>query len=464
MADTENTTNICKVIIAPDKMSASITLYPKSDNSFWLDTEIYDLLRINGVSFGYDYDMISKLTENQLYGIPVTVAKGKPCENGKDGYYTYNFRTIVSRKPAILPDGSVDYRAMENFETVSAGTEIAYYHPATEGTDGQDVRGAALKAKNGKELLPLKGNGFKRSEDNLVYTAVISGKIVLKNDSIEITNVLEIPGDVDLSYGNIDFDGSIIVHGVIYSGISISTTGDIYVDGNVEAVNLKAGGNIELKSGMQGNGKGRIDCHGNLSGKFFESVTINVGGCLNANSLLNCVSEVRGVITISGKHGAIIGGSTTSISGIKATTVGNLTELSTNITAGISSKFSDMLMEIDRQISEINDRIHKLDIVMMQIIKIQNPTNREKFEQKRSLVQNSKNELMRQYSEIQKEKNDLLRQAKASSYATISIAKTLHPGVNVCINGIRLLIKHPKTGVTLAVDSENQLVWHDQMQ
>lgn len=449
--------DVSSVAIAPDKMSATMNLSPKADNSQYTSGEIYDFLRSHGVNSGYIHSAIDQAIEKALYGIPIVIAKGTPAVDGSDGFFEYKFRTKIDTSPTILPDGSVDYRAKDNFEPINSGDIIAVYHDATHGTDGIDVRGMVIKAKNGKDLNVLKGNGFKMDEDGHTYRSVLSGKIELKNDVIEITNVLEISGDVDMAYGDINFDGDVLIHGAILHGTTVKATGDIFVDGNVEDAFLFSEKNIELKSGMQGMGRGSIECNGNLSGKFFESTIIRCNGSLNANSLLNCDSFVRGRVTISGKRGVILGGTTTAMSDIIATTVGNLTELKTFLIVGITPEYSAKLLAIEEEITEIKERIEKLDLVLMKIIKIGNPTDKAKLEQKRALVMYSKNELMKSFTEKNSELKDMLKSANATSYSTVNISKYIFPGTNICINGARLNVTTDLVNVTLKSTADNKV-------
>ena len=94
------------------------------------------------------------------------------------------------------------------------------------------------------------------------------------NEQLYVTNVMLINGDTDASTGDIHFNGDVIIKGNVHYGYSIYAEGSIIIGGNVEAASLTAGMNIELQSGMQGGGKGTIECLGNVSGKFFEQVRI----------------------------------------------------------------------------------------------------------------------------------------------------------------------------------------------
>ncbi len=90
-------------------------------------------------------------------------------------------------------------------EVVHEGDLIATYHPAVMGMPGMNVRGKEIEPRMMRDMPPIGGRGFHRSDDNLYYYADMDGKIVLKNNRINISPVYEIDQDADMSIGNIDF-------------------------------------------------------------------------------------------------------------------------------------------------------------------------------------------------------------------------------------------------------------------
>ena len=239
----------------------------------------------------------------------------------------------------MLPDGSVDYRNTKYFQMVKAGDKIADYIPATKGEPGYTIKGRTLNAKPGKEIPPLKGQGFYMTEDKREYFAKVDGKIEIKNRLLMIEKVLIIKGDVDLISGNVDFVGDVHVKGDVASGMVIKAKGQVVVSGHVGAAIIEAGEDIILKSGISGNDKAQLTAGGDIHGKFFESATIRTLGNLYANSILNSDIEVAGVIQTNGKYGTIIGGRVHATGGITASTVGSNAEIQTQLECGISESW-----------------------------------------------------------------------------------------------------------------------------
>ena len=199
--------------ISSDGMEAYLRLPVPSLGEPYTEDKILQFLSEKGVCVGIQKEAIKGLLDAGIYERDVRVAVGTKPVDGTDGYYEYEFNSDFSKKPKIREDGTVDYWSMNLIEVVREGQEIAKYHPAVEAKAGVDVKGRPVTGKHGRELPPLKGKGFERSEDNLTYVAVISGKITKQEDRITILPIYEISGDVDISIGNIDFVGDVVIHG-----------------------------------------------------------------------------------------------------------------------------------------------------------------------------------------------------------------------------------------------------------
>ena len=227
-----STQNEPKVRLSRDNMKAYLLL-PRPELEVHDFNYILAVLQTYGVSYGIKEDKIRQMVEQQVYNQEVVVAEGEMPEDGVDGYYEYKFDMNVSKKPKVKPDGSVDYWSIKMVEMVTEGQVIAEYHKSIQGKDGIDLKGKPVLAKRGRDLVPLRGKGFERSEDGLVYTSLMDGKIEKSGERIVILPVYEVNGDADLSVGNIDFRGDVIIHGAVCSGLTVKATGTVTVDGIV---------------------------------------------------------------------------------------------------------------------------------------------------------------------------------------------------------------------------------------
>lgn len=447
------------VKISQDKFSAAISLCPPSDGLNYTVSDVVKILNNNGVKNGIDEAIIKDIVEKERYYELIQVAKGRQAENGKDGWYKYNFRTKTSNVPQVLEDGSVDYRNMDLFESVKTGQVVAEYNPATGGICGFTVTGEARLAKKGRDLPPLRGKGFTVSEDKKQYISLMNGKIELDNGKMDITNVFTVTGDMDIAVGNVRFDGDVYVSGNVTSGLSIISTGNVIIDGHVGSVTIRSNKDVVLKSGMQGGGAGYVECSGNVSGKFFEAVTIRAKGEVNANYFFNCDIEAGSSVEVSGSKGLIIGGQVRALESITAYGLGNMAEIPTVVSVGISTTEMEHYNDINRTLAKVESDIRTLR------------KNQAMFESafetgnKASKIDRVLYQKICQALEIKTEerkrcmtdKNDLMLVMANMGRSSITVTNRVCPGVRVMIDSEVLVVTDVLKNVQF-VRKDNEIV------
>ncbi len=337
------------LIVSPDCMEAYVKI--REDVEEVTEQEILKIVWEGNIRKGIDRAAMRE-AENGNRGEDgkIVVARGEMPVNGVDGWYEYFFRTDLDGKPKILENGSVDYNNIEWFDTIKMGDRAALYHPATKGKDGFNVLGEVLPARNGKEQPVLKGKGFILSEDKLEYTSAVDGLVVLKNDSfLEISDVLEVD-EVNNTTGFVVFKGNVHVKGDVGVGGVISCGGDVIIDGFVEGGNITAEGDVLLRRGMNGGGRGVIRAGRNVTGKFFENANVYAGDTITIDYSTNSELFAENMLEVVKRKGAIIGGKVTALKGMKLFNVGNTMGTKTIITAGIPKKAEQEGKEIREKI------------------------------------------------------------------------------------------------------------------
>ncbi len=426
-----------QVRISYDNMRAYLYLPDPQAGEYSL-REVEDALSSNGVTYGIDMDRVKEIVEKKMYDREYAIAEGSEPVDGIDGYYDYKFDMNFSKKPKLCPDGSVDYWSIKMVEMVTKDQVIAEYHKSIPGSDGMDVRGKTILAKRGRDQIPLRGKNFLRSEDGLTYTSLIDGKIEKQNDRIMILPVYEIHGDVDLSVGNIDFRGDVIVHGGVCTGVTVKATGTVTVDGIVEGAKIEAGKDIVLRSGVMGASKASVTSKGNISAKFFEYSRVQANGSIQADVFLNCQVSCGENILLDGKRSSIVGGEVGAIQGIVVETLGSDGEVKTHVRIGNGPS-------VVRRVSILKNKI------------LVEQANLEKVEEGLEILKDAKND---------PRKTDLLR-VKIRDTALLSadmaelekLEDQLERARGCCVK----VIGHVYPGVCVEIDELKMLVKEEQM-
>ncbi len=431
------------VRIAYDEMEAYMMLPELALDEAYDVAELRAALEESGVREGIMEDKLSQLIRDKIYNSEVVIARGRQAVDGIDGYYEYHFNPSLNRKPKLLPNGTVDYWSVHLIEEVTQGQVIATYHPAVGGTDGVTVTGRTLSARLGREKLPLKGKGFERTPDNLVYTAAIDGKIEMQNDRLVILPVYELTGNAELVNGNIDFRGDIIIHGKVESGLTIRATGSITIDGIVEACTLEAGKDIILRSGMLGGSKGKVRTKAGISAKFFEFTDIMCEGDLRADVLMDCNVECHGKVILNGARGSIIGGKVHAIRGLVVSTLGNNAEKQTEVYAGAGIEIYSRMQVLEKKIAAAEEELVKIEESLKRFDVMQKERGVDYTRDPRRMVMlRAKIKDTATIAADSEEVRKLRILTEESRGACVSVIRQVYPGVVINIDELKYTLKN----------------------
>ena len=346
------------ITISADEMEACVHVVDPSVQLTRKD--VLRDLKNEGIVYGIDQREVDNLISGRTIQDTIVIARGKPAVQGENGYYEFFFRTNVDHSPKVQADGSVDYRNVDWFEQVKRQQKIAYYHAAGAGEVGYTVTGRRIAAKRGREQSRLRGKGFLVLPDQKTYVSIMDGRIELTDHNIEISKMVEFQ-EVSLATGNIRFDGNVYVKGNVGDGTTIAASGDVVVDGFVEAATIVAGGNVILRKGMNASGSGSITAGGNIEGKFFEAVVLKAGNDIHANYCMNCEAHADGEMVIFGRNGSVVGGAVYVVKQLSAQNIGNRAGILTRINVGVSEKMR-------REQREVEDKLrdNKMELMILQ--------------------------------------------------------------------------------------------------
>lgn len=440
MAEEKNQKTII-VKVEKSGMSATINVSPIENEEYQYE-DLVKALEDANVVYGVDEEALLNIVNTKYFYLDVIVARGKAPQDGTDGYYEYLFETDVDVKPKILADGSVDYKSMGEVPVVEEGTELVHYHPATVPINGINIFGKEIIAKRGRDLLGLKGKGFNLSENKTIYTAALTGKVSIRGNVLEVSNVLVIQDDVSISTGGVKFAGDVLIKGNVLSGTEIRANGNIEVNGCVEAATLIAGKSVVLKNGMQGNGKGSIHAGKNVSGKFFEQVTIEAKGNISANAIMHCNVKSEESVNVAGKFGIIVGGRVEAYREIEATIIGNMSEVKTVLEVGTRNDLYGRMERVEHKLKDLQQELHKLKIAGEKVAKML-VTDLDNTDLKNMKMNIMRSKIARQaaMTELQHEKEDIAAVMAKVTNPRIFVLKSIYPGVILTINGATEQIK-----------------------
>ena len=298
-------------------------------------------------------------TGGVVEGVPI--GSGQPAQDGDPGELKLAFKERSS-VGAVQDDGTMDFRERGGITCVAEGDEIAVALPATKGRPGFDALGEELPAEDGQPVTVKTGKGVVSSEDAngvISFKAEIQGMVCFSDDTLSISDVMEIDSDIDLASGNVRVTkGSVLIKGTVTTGSAVSAEEHIVVEVVVENATVTAGGNVTVAGGVLMEEGGLIEAGGNVQAKFMRNATVRAGGDVIVDvDFVNCDIQAGGRI-IAGSDKGIVNGGEYTCAGMDVAEVGTDGGAKTSVTLALPQIER---MDIDSQMSQVEDKISELE-------------------------------------------------------------------------------------------------------
>ena len=349
--------------VPADELEARIELLEPEPGGPSLEFEAAkQKLLLAGISNGLDEMELKTVLYKKSYGGSHVVAVATTPVDGEDGVLTYHFQTDEkTAKPKELEGGKVDFRSLDLYVSVTEDQLLVSRTYATEGSPGMTVKGREIKQRPGKSVSLPKGKNVNVNTEKTEMYARTAGMVEILGGTVTVLNVYKIDGDVDLGVGNIDFDGSVHINGNVRAGHVIKATGGVIVGGVVEASEIIAGGNVEVKRGMQGMDKGRIEAGGSISLLYIERGKAIAQGSITVDACIHSHIEAGVSLYAKGKRGSIIGGYAAAAEEIVANAIGSVSQVNTEVEVGVMAQKHARLSFLEREMERLNGEMTKLD-------------------------------------------------------------------------------------------------------
>lgn len=428
-----------RIIIDKSKMTASAICDPPFNGGEEISVaKLQMALSANNVKVPPDYEAINKMVNSKMYNEPVVVAAGKPPIAGEDGYIKWYFETESKKIEIEIDDqGNVDYHKILKINTVNANEMIGEKIDPVSGVDGFNVFNEPIKAKAPKTAKMVKGKNVEITADGYFFQSLISGQLIIKNEVPSVMPLFEVKGDVDYSTGNIEFNGSVIVHGTVLDGFSVKSEGNIEIKKTVNAAILEAKGNVILAGGFIGKESGSIKAGGKIGAKFIQGgVIYSDDEVIVENNIMHSNVTSGRQVVVKGRKAAIVGGRIFASEYVEAQTIGAPAGTKTQIDVGVDILKEQEIVRIDSEISQTADYIQKIMISIdtLNNLKFKNP---QKFSvAQEQILQKSiatKETLAAKQAELSEQKTLLCNEIVSSQKGKVVALNSFFPGVFITI-------------------------------
>lgn len=334
------------ITIDSDEMGATAEISTALGGKHLSAKAILNSAQDSGVKKGFSKEELIKLAQlasKEPAGTTVSlqIAMGREAINGKNAKIKHLVQSAQERilRPKEREDGSVDMRDLGDIVCVKVGDPLAKKIPLTQGKQGYTVTASPLAPEPGEDISLNAGEGTSFSpEDNHLLISELVGLPKVIDNGMEVDEVYKIK-NVDVSTGNINFEGSVIIDGDICEGMKVVASGDITVAGFVESAILQAGGDITITGGIIGrkqdieNSKvtdlkmsANISAEGKIFAKYCQYAEISCGSDVRIeNQLMHSIINVGGRLWLGSEdkaNGKLIGGYIKAVTSVHAGIVG----------------------------------------------------------------------------------------------------------------------------------------------
>ncbi len=352
---------ISPIVVLKNKLRAFLILPPLDEKTLDISEKEIELeIKNSGLHKVLNKEKILPALQaaKKGRGIILPLAKGERPKNGS--VYKINLFINIDKEVGTMhEDGRMDYKEKNSIKNISKGDVLGEYIPEVKPEKGIDVFGDFIEPNIDNEYTFILGEGIEKNENNQLIAAT-NGIFTVKDKKISISETLIIPGDVNLETGHIKTKVSAIIEGKIDSGFSVQTGKDLTVKGMILKANAHVGRNLEVATGIIGEGNNsKIIAKENIKAEFFENTTIWAGGDIEFNkSIIHSNISCAGKLIAKGK-GVVLGGKITSSHGVEINDAGSKVSIPTTIIVGIDLRRDIKRKQLQKELSIIELNISK---------------------------------------------------------------------------------------------------------
>lgn len=427
---------------------------PSSKGKLLTKQEIISNLVRSGIKFGVIEQNIEAFLENRLYCTEIDLAQALQPVQGKSAEIEYMFKTEGLGKPKINEDGSVDFHQLDMINNVKALDVLAVLTPVDYGKPGLDIYGNVIKPVKVIPRILRYGSNIHLSEDKLTMYSDVAGHVSLVGDRVFVSDTYEVPADVSVASGDIEYAGNVLVRGNVVTGFTVKAEGDIIVEGVVEGATLIAKGQIILKRGIQGMGKGKLLSDSNITARFIENCNVISGGSITTETIMHSYVTAKGEILVTGKRSMITGGEVKSAKGITSKILGSTMCTQTVVAIGLDDNIMKEYKALEKEMDDIKEEQKKF-VQVFAILKKRVESGKElTVEQKKQAVTAKQGFTKLQENFISKEQRYMQLKIEVDNFkgGRIKFTGSVYPGVKIVISSASMYVKDEVSHGQFVVD------------
>jgi len=354
--------------ISEDRVQAWIRI-PKAVQGTTDIEPIKALIKKRGINYGVAEDIeIRKFLKNCTDPHEkFIVAQAVAPSVGEPAQIIYHFNTESDSAGVINEDGSIDFKSRGDSPFVKRGQILAEKKPMKQPRSGIDVFSETLLVGDVDDIPLEGGEGVELSEDGLKLTASITGQPSM--DIKGVISVLEsftVQGDVDFKTGNINFNGNVIVKGMVKEGFLVEC--EELTASEINGGIIKIRGDLKISNGIV---NADIQTQGGVQAKFINKTKLfGYGDMMITREIMESYIAISG--SLNNEAGRITACTIAARKGMSVKQVGTEKSEYSTLKAGADDHIKWIARQYDTKIENIQKEI---DITIAQKMKLDETYN-----------------------------------------------------------------------------------------
>ncbi len=367
------------------------------------------------------------------------IAEGSPAVESENGEFILE-EGLRQVQAQWQEDAQIDHYAFNSVVTVDAGATIGRIVPPTQGQDGLDICGQALKPKRRPTEVMLGNDLHIAGGESGTVIADVAGKISYKLGRLSIDKTLDIRGDIDFDSGSVDSNIDVHIKGDVLDGFTVKSNQSITVGGVIGAATVEAGGDVIVRGGILNRHKGTVTAGGDIVARFGEEAALQSDqDVVIGKELMNSEVRCRGHVLAS--HGEVIGGHTYARKGVDLRCIGSEAEIPTSIAVGIppDAYFETARIEAKQLALKKLERVFKL-------LKAKADRSSPSQQERAAKLMSGIGSATAAIAAAERHRDELIESGATDDEPFVLVAKTIYPSVRIRIDQKETLFKREFNG------------------